>query len=84
VRSNRARSSFVHCAARRGFLGVPGRAGRRRRGPAHPHAARRQRGRGGLPLVVDGKVVGGIGASGGSAEQDGAVAKAGADALAAK
>jgi len=39
---------------------------------------------GGLPLVVDGKIVGGIGASGGSAEQDGIVAKAGADALAAK
>lgn len=39
---------------------------------------------GGLPLVVDGKVIGGIGVSGGSAEQDGGVAKAGADALAAK
>ena len=37
---------------------------------------------GGLPLVVDGKVVGGIGVSGGSAEQDGAVAKVGADAIA--
>jgi len=39
---------------------------------------------GGLPLVVDGKIIGGIGVSGGSAEQDGGVAKAGADALAAK
>jgi uncharacterized protein GlcG (DUF336 family) len=37
---------------------------------------------GGLPLVVDGKVVGGIGVSGGSAEQDGAVAKVGADVIA--
>lgn len=38
---------------------------------------------GGLPLVVDGQVVGGIGVSGGTAAQDGQVAKAGADALAA-
>ena len=39
---------------------------------------------GGLPLVVDGKIIGAIGVSGGSAEQDGVVAKAGADALSAK
>jgi uncharacterized protein GlcG (DUF336 family) len=39
---------------------------------------------GGLPLVVDGKVIGAIGASGGTAPQDGQVAKAGADALPAK
>jgi uncharacterized protein GlcG (DUF336 family) len=39
---------------------------------------------GGIPLVVDNKIVGAIGVSGGSAEQDGACAKAGADALAAK
>ncbi len=37
---------------------------------------------GGLPIVVDGKVVGGIGVSGRSAEQDGVIAKAGLDALA--
>jgi uncharacterized protein GlcG (DUF336 family) len=37
---------------------------------------------GGLPLVVDGKVIGGIGVSGVTAQQDGIVAKAGADALA--
>lgn len=36
---------------------------------------------GGLPLVIDGKIIGAIGVSGGSAEQDGVVAKAGADAL---
>ncbi|MDB5964226.1 MAG: hypothetical protein JWQ72_726 [Polaromonas sp.] len=34
---------------------------------------------GGLPLVVDGKVVGAIGASGGTGAQDGVVARAGAD-----
>jgi glc operon protein GlcG len=39
---------------------------------------------GGLPIVVDGKIIGGIGVSGGSAEQDGVVAKAGLDGLAAK
>lgn len=38
---------------------------------------------GGLPLVVDGKVVGAIGVSGGSSQQDGQCAKAGADSLAA-
>lgn len=36
---------------------------------------------GGLPLIVGGKVIGGIGVSGGTAPQDGQSAKAGADAL---
>jgi glc operon protein GlcG len=39
---------------------------------------------GGLPIIVDGKIMGAIGVSGGSAEQDGVVAKAGLDGLAAK
>ena len=36
---------------------------------------------GGIPLVVDGKIVGAIGLSGGTAQQDGQCAKAGADAV---
>ena len=36
---------------------------------------------GGLPLIVGGKIIGAIGASGGTSDQDGVVAKAGADAL---
>ena len=36
---------------------------------------------GGLPIIVDGKIVGAIGASGGSSEQDGQTAKAGADSV---
>lgn len=36
---------------------------------------------GGLPLVMDGKIVGAIGLSGGSSAQDGVAAKAGADML---
>jgi len=36
---------------------------------------------GGIPLVVDGKIVGAIGVSGVTSQQDGIVAKAGADAL---
>ena len=39
---------------------------------------------GGLPLVVDGKIIGAIGVSGGSAPQDGQVAAAGASVLQAK
>jgi glc operon protein GlcG len=39
---------------------------------------------GGLPIVVDGKVVGAIGVSGATSAQDGTCAKAGTDALAAK
>jgi glc operon protein GlcG len=39
---------------------------------------------GGLPLIVDGKIIGAIGVSGGSAEQDGVVAKAGSDVFVAK
>ena len=35
---------------------------------------------GGLPLTVDGKIIGGIGVSGVTSEQDGMVAKAGAEA----
>ncbi len=36
---------------------------------------------GGLPLLMDGKIVGAIGISGGTSQQDGLVAKAGADTL---
>jgi glc operon protein GlcG len=36
---------------------------------------------GGLPLTVDGKIIGGIGVSGMASDQDGTVAKAGADTL---
>ena len=36
---------------------------------------------GGLPLLMDGKIVGSIGISGGTSQQDGVVAKAGADTL---
>ena len=36
---------------------------------------------GGVPLVVDGKIVGAIGLSGGTSAQDGQCAKAGADAV---
>lgn len=39
---------------------------------------------GGIPLTVDGKIIGAVGVSGGSSDQDGVVAKAGVDALAAK
>jgi glc operon protein GlcG len=39
---------------------------------------------GGIPLMVDGKIIGGIGVSGVNSDQDGMVAKAGADAVAAK
>jgi glc operon protein GlcG len=36
---------------------------------------------GGVPVILDGRVIGGIGISGGSGEQDGQVAQVGADAL---
>jgi glc operon protein GlcG len=36
---------------------------------------------GGLPLVVDGKIIGGIGVSGAASDQDGQCAKAGVDAI---
>ena len=36
---------------------------------------------GGIPLIVGGKIIGAIGASGGTSAQDGMVAKAGADAV---
>jgi glc operon protein GlcG len=36
---------------------------------------------GGLPIIIDGKVVGAIGASGGTAQQDGIAATAGVNAL---
>ena len=39
---------------------------------------------GGFPIVVDGKLIGAIGASGGTAPQDGAVAKVGLDAVTAR
>jgi uncharacterized protein GlcG (DUF336 family) len=36
---------------------------------------------GGVPIVVEGKLIGAIGVSGGSVEQDGQVAKAGASSI---
>jgi uncharacterized protein GlcG (DUF336 family) len=36
---------------------------------------------GGLPLMRDGKVIGGIGCSGGTSQQDGVACKAGADTI---
>ncbi len=36
---------------------------------------------GGIPLMADGKIIGAIGVSGGTAPQDGQVAKAGVDGL---
>ena len=36
---------------------------------------------GGLPLLLDGKIIGAIGCSGGTSQQDGVAAKAGAEAL---
>ena len=36
---------------------------------------------GGLPLIVDGAIAGGIGVSGGTSQQDGQCAKAGVDAI---
>ena len=39
---------------------------------------------GGVPLVQDGKIIGAVGVSGGTSQQDGVCAKAGSDALTAK
>ena len=39
---------------------------------------------GGVPIIVDGKIIGAIGVSGGTSQQDGQVAKIGAEAAAAK
>jgi uncharacterized protein GlcG (DUF336 family) len=39
---------------------------------------------GGVPIIADGKIIGAIGVSGGTSQQDGQVAKIGADAAAAK
>jgi glc operon protein GlcG len=39
---------------------------------------------GGVPILADGKIIGAVGVSGGTAPQDGQVAKVGADAAAAK
>ena len=36
---------------------------------------------GGIPLVQDGKIIGAIGASGGTPDQDGVIAKAGVDGM---
>jgi uncharacterized protein GlcG (DUF336 family) len=42
---------------------------------------RRISGQRGVPIVVDGKIIGAIGVSGGTSAQDGQCAKAGADAV---
>jgi len=39
---------------------------------------------GGVPIIADGKIIGAVGVSGATAQQDGQVAKIGADTAAAK
>jgi glc operon protein GlcG len=46
-----------------------------------PNEARPIASEGGIPIVVNGKLIGAIGASGGTAQQDGVVATAGANAV---
>jgi glc operon protein GlcG len=46
-----------------------------------PNAARPIASEGGVPIVVNGKLIGAIGASGGTGQQDGVVATAGANAV---
>jgi uncharacterized protein GlcG (DUF336 family) len=46
-----------------------------------PNEARPIASEGGLPLVVNGKLIGAIGVSGGTGQQDGVVAAAGANAV---
>jgi glc operon protein GlcG len=46
-----------------------------------PNEARPIASEGGIPIVVDGKLIGAIGASGGTGQQDGVVATAGANAV---
>ena len=61
----RRRSQAIGCGARAWLLRLAG---------ASPLE-------GGIPLMVDGKIVGAVGVSGATSEQDAQVAKAGADAL---
>jgi uncharacterized protein GlcG (DUF336 family) len=46
-----------------------------------PNDARPIASEGGIPIVVDGKLIGAIGASGGTGQQDGVAATAGANAI---
>jgi uncharacterized protein GlcG (DUF336 family) len=59
--------------------GIRGRA--RRRTQRHPRGAGAVPLDGGVPIISGGKLVGAIGVSGGTGQQDGQVAKAGADAI---
>ena len=61
--------------------GLSGRPGQRRGKPSYSRPARNCAAEGGFPLVVDGKIVGAIGASGMTSAQDAQCAKAGADSL---
>ena len=61
--------------------GVSRHAGWRRRRAAGPRLENAVPSEGGVPLVVDGKIVGAIGVSGGTSQQDGQCATAGAAAL---
>jgi uncharacterized protein GlcG (DUF336 family) len=79
VAEDKAPQRALLSAAEQGIRG-PGSAGRPR--SAHACASRRVAPlEGGIPLVLDGKIVGAIGVSGATSVQDGQVAKAGADAM---
>ena len=83
-------AASVTIARRQGAFGRPvqaadqgpaGRAGGRRRGLRLLALEGAVPVEGGLPLIADGKIVGAIGVSGGTSEQDGQCAKAGADSV---
>ena len=79
VAMGKARSAAIHKRATKVFEDQLASGGVNLRILALPGAVPIE---GGVPLLIDGKIVGAIASSGGSPPQDGSIAKAGAEALA--
>jgi glc operon protein GlcG len=78
VAINKAKSATAYRRPTKDFADILAQGGPGNRVLILPYAMPIE---GGLPIIIDGKVVGAIGASGGTAQQDGIVATAGVNAL---
>jgi uncharacterized protein GlcG (DUF336 family) len=78
IAQEKAMTSAMYRRTTKMLQDLVGKGGDNMRYLSFPHMTPAE---GGLPFVIDGKIAGGLGVSGGTSEQDGVVAKAGLDAM---
>ena len=78
IAQEKAMTSAMYRRTTKMLQDLVGKGGDNMRYLSFPHMTPAE---GGLPFAIDGKILGGLGVSGGTSEQDGVVAKAGLDAM---